>query len=71
MGTSRDRPYKAPKFRRVCRRVRCSDVRAVDGAPMRYGTTAVASISTLASFSISATTCTTLMTGKCFPITAR
>ena len=36
-----------------------------------YGTTAVASISTFASFSMSATTCTTLITGKCFPITAR
>ena len=37
----------------------------------RYGNTAVASISTFASASMSATTCTTLITGKCFPITAR
>src|SRR5450631_3044959 len=35
------------------------------------GNTAVASISTRASFSISATTCTTDIVGKCLPITSR
>ena len=37
----------------------------------RFGTTAVASISTLASSSTSATTCTSVITGKCAPITLR
>lgn len=47
-------------------------VRCILGQSTRaYGTNAVASISTFASFSMSATTCTTLMTGKCLPITAR
>src|SRR5580700_6751365 len=43
----------------------------VGGGCHRYGTTAVASISTLAKSSTSATTCTSVMVGKCLPITAR
>jgi hypothetical protein len=39
--------------------------------PACAGTTAVASISTFACCSMRATTCTTLMTGKCLPMTAR
>ena len=39
--------------------------------PCYFGTTAVASISTLASSSTRAATCTSVMVGKCLPITSR
>ena len=51
--------------------IACKRVDMAGRAELDHGTTAVASISTLARDSTSATTCTSAIAGKCLPITSR
>ena len=62
------RKVLGPRFRGDERMMQPTDLLPVKS---QSGTTAVASISSFASFSTSAPTCTSVMAGKCLPMTLR